>query len=86
VGNLTTEQKKTTLESHLFIQLKRDGTIKGRAVAGGNRKRGFIAKEDATSPTVATESVLLTAVIDALENLDVAVVDIPNAFIQTRIG
>jgi Reverse transcriptase (RNA-dependent DNA polymerase) len=83
--NLTTEQKKTTLESHLFLKLKSDGKIKGRAVAGGNRQRGFIAKEDATSPTVATESVLLTAVIEALENRDVAVVDIPNAFIQTRI-
>jgi Reverse transcriptase (RNA-dependent DNA polymerase) len=83
--DLTTKQKKTILESHLFIKLKRDGTIKGTAVAGGNRQRGFIAKEDATSPTVATESVLLTAVIEALENRDVAVVDIPNAFIQTRI-
>jgi hypothetical protein len=74
-----------TLESHLFLKLKLDLTIKGRTVAGGNRQKGFITKEDATSPTVATESVLLTAVIDALENRDVAVVDIPNAFIQTRI-
>jgi hypothetical protein len=83
--DLTTAQKQQTLESHLFLKLKRDGTIKGRTVAGGNRQRSFIAKEDASSPTVATESVLLTAVIDAMENRDVAVVDIPNAFIQTRI-
>jgi hypothetical protein len=31
------------------------------------------------------ESVLLTAVIAAKERCDVAVVDIPNAFIQTRV-
>jgi hypothetical protein len=36
-------------------------------------------------PTVATESVLLSCIIDAEEELDVAVVDIPNAFVQTRV-
>jgi hypothetical protein len=34
---------------------------------------------------VATESVLLSCIIDAKEEWDVAVVDIPNAFVQTRI-
>jgi hypothetical protein len=83
--DLSTEQKKQTLESHLFLKKKRDGTIKGRTVAGGNRQRLYIHKDDAKSPTVATESVLLTAIVDAFERRDVAVVDIPNAFIQTRI-
>jgi hypothetical protein len=32
-----------------------------------------------------TESVVLTCIIDAQEGRDVAVVDIPNAFIQTRV-
>jgi len=35
---------------------------------------------------VSTESVLLTAIIDAKENRDVAIVDIPNACIQTVVG
>ena len=47
--------------------------------------RDYISKEDASSPTVATESVLLTAVIAAEEHRDVAVVAILNAFIQTRV-
>ena len=42
-------------------------------------------KEDASSPTVTTESVLLTCIIDAEEERDIAIVDIPNAFIQTCI-
>ena len=42
-------------------------------------------KEDATSPTVALKSVLLMAMIDAAEGWDVATIDIPNAFIQTRL-
>ena len=54
-------------------------------VAGGNKQRGTIEKEDATSPTAALESVLLTSTIDATEERDVAVIDIPNAFIQTII-
>jgi hypothetical protein len=84
-SELKEDQRKSVLESHLFLKLKRDGKIKGRTVAGGNKQRDFISKEDASSPTVATESVLLTCIVDAEEGRDVAVVDIPNAFIQTRI-
>jgi hypothetical protein len=38
-----------------------------------------------SSPTAATESVLLTSIVDAAENRDVAIIDIPNAFIQTQV-
>jgi hypothetical protein len=69
----------------MFLKQKRDGKIKGRTVAGGNKQRDYISKEDASSPTVATESVLLSCIIDAEEERDVAVIDIPNAFIQTRV-
>ena len=41
--------------------------------------------EEAASPTVMTESVLLTASIEAHEHRDVATWDIPNAFIQTAV-
>jgi hypothetical protein len=71
--------------SHICFKEKRDGSIKGRTVAGGNKQRDYISKDDASSPTVATESVLLSCIIDAEEGRDVAVIDIPNAFIQTRI-
>jgi hypothetical protein len=54
-------------------------------VAGGNKQRDYISKEDASSPTVATEAVLLSCIIDAKEGRDVTVIDIPNAFIQTRV-
>ena len=82
----TQEQKDQVLESHMFLKKKRCGKIKGRTVAGGNKQRDFISREDASSPTVATESVLLTCVVDATEGRDVAVIDIPNAFIQTKAG
>ena len=41
------------LGSRLFLKQKRDQTIKGRMVAGGNKQRSHIEKTDATSPTAA---------------------------------
>jgi hypothetical protein len=69
----------------MFLKEKRDRKIKGRTVAGGNKQREHITKEDASSPTVATESVLLSCIIDAEEERDVAVIDIPNVFVQTHV-
>ena len=54
-------------------------------MAGGDKQRDYISKEDASSPTVCTEAVLLTCIVDTEEERDVAVIDIPNAFIQTRV-
>jgi hypothetical protein len=54
-------------------------------VAGRNKQCDFIDKEDASSPTVTQDSVVLTCMIDAKENQDVATIDIPNAIIQTVV-
>jgi hypothetical protein len=62
---LSQVQRQTVLESHMFLKQKRDGKIKGRTVVGGNKQRDFISKEDASSLTVATESVLLSCIIGA---------------------
>ena len=76
------EQKKEALAYLMFLKRKRGGKIKGRGCADGWKQRAYTAKEDATSPTVATEAVFLTSVIDALENREVAVFDVPGAFMQ----
>ena len=44
--------------------------------------RWELYQEEATAPTVSTEAVLLTAIINALENREVAVLDVPGAFMQ----
>jgi hypothetical protein len=82
---LSQVQQQKVLESHMFLKQKRDGKIKERTVAGGNNQQDYISKEDASSPTVATESVLLSCIIDAEEEWDVTVVDIPNTIVQTRV-
>ncbi len=69
----------------MFVKKKRTGQIKARKVAGGNKQRDFISKENASSPAVAMESVLLTSLVDVQKNCNVAIVDILNVFIQTVV-
>jgi hypothetical protein len=77
------QAKALARTEHMFLKQKRYGKIKGRTVAGGNKQRDYISKEDDSLLTVATESVLLSCIIDAEEEWDVRVVDIPNGFVQT---
>ena len=79
---ITEEHKNSTLEYHMFSKEKIYGIIKGRPVAGGNNQRDLIYKEYFSSPTVATEDVILSCIIDTEEERDVAVIDIPNKLIQ----
>jgi hypothetical protein len=80
--DLTRDQKREALEYLMFLKRKRNGKVKGRGCADGRKQRAYIPREDATSPTAATMSVMLTAVIDALEDREVAIVDVPGAFMQ----
>ena len=79
---LSPMQKKNDLGYLMFLKQKRSGQIKERGCADGRKQRLHTPKDDASSPTVATESVLLSCVIDAKEQRDVATVDIPGAFMQ----
>ena len=83
--SLTHEQRKEALAYLMFLKRKRCRKFKGRGCVDGRKQRAHIAKEDSTAPTVSTEVVFLTAVIDALENRDVAVLDVPGAFMQADI-
>ncbi len=82
---LTSEQCKKVLESHIFVEWKQDGVLKARQVAGGNKQRGYVMKEDASSPTVSSEAVMLACIVNANENREGAIADIPNAFVQTVV-
>jgi hypothetical protein len=85
VKTLTGDQKKSALESLMFLKEKRDGTIKGRTCADGRKQCEGSTKSDATSPTVALESVLVTATIDVFERRDVAIVEVPGAFLAAAM-
>ena len=81
-SQLTKEQIRQALGYLMFLKRKKNGKIKGRGCADGRKLRGHIAKEDTVSPTVSTEAVFITAIVDAMEKREVAVVDIPGAFMQ----
>ena len=69
----------------MLIKQKRDVKIKGQTLYGGKKQQTYIPKEDASSPTVSTQWVLLTSIVDSEVNKDVGVIDISNAFIQMHV-
>ena len=56
--------------------------IKGRGCADGRGQREFISKDEASSPTVSLYAIILTAMVDAIEDRYVVTTDIPGAFLQ----
>ena len=83
--DLTPKQKGNLLESFIFVQDKASGIDKVRLVINGHPQRDHVTKEEASSLTAFTESIILTSIVDAKERRDVATVNIPNAFAQTVI-
>jgi hypothetical protein len=69
----------------MFLSKKQCGGVKARGCADGRKQRKTTSKEEVLAPTVAIESVMLSAIIDAMEEWDVATVDIPGAFMQADI-
>ena len=85
VSKLTVGEKKKAQHALMLLTEKRDGSVKGRCVYNGKPTRKWLSKDDAASPTVSTESIMLTVVVDAKEGRDVMTADVPNAFIQTKM-
>lgn len=82
---LTMEQKKVALNLITLVTEKRSGQIKGRACADGRKQRRYIRKEEVTSPTIQLESLMLTLLIDAYENRDVATADVVGAYLMANM-
>ena len=64
---MTCEETSAALKYPMFLKQKKNGTIKGRGCADGRSQRVSIDKSSVIAPNVATESMLLTSIIDALE-------------------
>ena len=52
-------------------------TVKGRGCAYGRNYRNWLSKEDSSLPTVSTEFLMISFIIDAIEARDVVTSDIP---------
>ena len=67
IKEMTRAKRDKAQEALMFLCEKKDGSIKGHMVYNGKPTREWLTREDVASPTAATESVFLTAAIDALE-------------------
>ncbi len=75
---LSDKEKSKALSLLLFLKEKHDGNVKARSCANGSVQREHVAKEEAAAPTIALESVFVTAIIDAKEKREVVTIDIRN--------
>ena len=81
-NDLSEDQLKECLRLITLIKEKRCGKIKGRACADGRPQRKTIPREEAASPTVGLESLMMTLMVDANEDRDVATADVAGAFLK----
>jgi len=76
------EERKKALRYLMFINEKRDGTIKVRGCANRRSQCEYTNKADMSSPMESLEAMLLTCARDAKEGGYVTVTDIPGAFLH----
>ena len=79
---LTPQQKKEALRAINLIKEKRDGRLKGRTVADGRPQRNLYDKSETASPTVSSDALMLSIIVDAHENRDVATADVAGAYLK----
>ena len=70
----------------MFLKENRDGSIKKCEYMDDRKQRKKYDNADATSPMVSTDVVLISALIGVYEERDVAVVDIPGAYLIADMG
>jgi hypothetical protein len=81
-SELTSSQRKEALRAVNLIKEKRDGKLKGRTCADGRSQRSLYTKEETSSPTVSTDALMMSMVIDAKEKRDVATADVVGAYLN----
>jgi hypothetical protein len=67
------------------VKEKRCGRIKGRTVADGRPQRDLYTKDETSSPTVSTDALMLSLLIDAHEHRDVATADVAGAYLHAEM-
>ena len=80
-NDMTYDERKKALRYLMFLKEKRAGSIKARGCADGRPQSIYTNNEDASSPTVSIEAMVLSCAVDAKENRYV-VSDIPGAFLH----
>ena len=69
----------------MFLKESRDGSIKARGCADGRSTREYMTKSETNSPMVLLEAMLLSCMIDAKKGRNLAVTNIPGAFLHANM-
>jgi hypothetical protein len=85
VNEMTALERKRAMESLVFLNEKRDESVKARFCANGSTQRACIPRKETSSPTAASEAIITAGVIEAKQKRDGMTADTPNAFVQTDI-
>ena len=65
-GNyLTEKENKRATESLIFLLHKRSVKIKARTIKNGSTQRAYIDRDEVASPTEASDSIIITGVLEA---------------------
>ncbi len=79
---LTRRQKRAAMRALNMFKEKRNGTLKGRTCADGRSQRNLYDKSQTASPTVSTDDLMLSIIIDAYEARDVGTADVVGAYLK----
>ena len=60
--------KKVALQYLMFLKQNTFRKIKGRVCADSRKQREYLTKDDTIAPTVATESLFLTCLVNTTEH------------------
>ena len=69
VGEPTSQDKRKSMEALVFMNEKRDKSIRGKMVYNGKPTQEWLSREDSESPTISLESILLTVIVDSKKNV-----------------
>ena len=84
--DLTEKDRKTALDTINLIKIKKNGVVKGRTCANGSRERYYSKEGDSiASPTTSLEAIISTLLIDVYEEREVAIFDIPGAYLHASM-
>ena len=83
--SLTQDQKRKALRAVNLIKIKRCGKVKGRTCADGSVQRNYVPREEASSPTLSNEALMCLLLINSFEGRDIAVFDVPGAYLHADI-
>ena len=86
MDTLSREEIKMAMEAVNLIKEKQGGEVKGRTCANGSKQRKYLrSDESVASPTVSTEGMIGSFVIDAYENREIGSFDIPGAYLHANM-